>query len=136
MFKERSGERARRQETSNFGPSPWVLGFAAALSSAGLVLSPAWGQVAGNAAAAPATAASDNGKIAEITVTAQRRSESLQATPVAVTVISGDELAAMHTDNISTIAAVPPSITFHSANNAQASSTIRIRGIGTVGNNR
>jgi iron complex outermembrane recepter protein len=136
MFKERSGGRARRQETSNFGPSPWVLGVVAALSSARLVAPPAWGQVGGNAATAPAMVASDNGRIAEIIVTAQRRSESLQATPVAVTVISGDELAAKHIDNISTIAAVTPSITFHSANNAQASSTIRIRGIGTIGNNR
>lgn len=136
MFKERSGGRARRQETLNFGPSLWVLGVVAALSSARLVLSPAWGQVVGNAAAAPATAASDDGRIAEITVTAQRRPESLQATPVAVTLISGDELAAKHIDNISTIAAVTPSVTFHSANNAQASSTIRIRGIGTIGNNR
>jgi outer membrane receptor protein involved in Fe transport len=136
MFKERSGARPRRPDTSNFGTSPWVLGVVAALSSAGLVSPPAWGQVAGNAAATPATAASDDGRIAEITVTAQRRSESLQATPVAVTVISGDELAAKHIDNISTISAVSPSVSFHTANNAQASSTLRIRGLGTIGNNR
>lgn len=74
--------------------------------------------------------------MAEIIVTAQRRSERLQDTPVAVTAISGDDLAAKHVDNISGISAVTPSVNFQSANNAQAGSTIQIRGIGTIGNNR
>ena len=136
MFKERSGGRARRRGTSYFGPSLWVLGVAAALSSAGLISPPASGQTVENTAAVPSPAASDSGKVAVIIVTAQRRSDSLQDTPVAVTAISGDELAAQHIDNISTISAVSPSVSFHTANNAQASSTIRIRGIGTIGNNR
>ncbi len=130
MFNERSGGRACRQDTSYFGPSLWVLGVAAGLSSAGLISTPTWGQTPEN------TAAADSGKVAVIIVTAQRRSDSLQDTPVAVTAISGDELAARHIDNISAISAVTPSVNFHSANNAQASSTIRIRGIGTIGNNR
>jgi iron complex outermembrane recepter protein len=57
---------------------------------------------------------SDTGKVAEIIVTAQRRSESLQDTPVAVTAITGDALAAQHIDNVSNISAVTPSVNFQS----------------------
>jgi len=52
------------------------------------------------------TTASDSGKLEEIVVTAQRRSESLQETPVAVSVISGDQLAAKHVTDISNLGAV------------------------------
>jgi len=83
-----------------------------------------------------AAPASDSGKVAEIIVTAQRRTESLQNTPVAVTAISGDALAAQHIDNVSNISAVTPSVNFQSTNNAQATANLEIRGIGTVGNNR
>jgi iron complex outermembrane receptor protein len=84
----------------------------------------------------PAAPAPDSGRVAEIIVTAQRRSESLQNTPVAVTAITGDALAAQHIDNLSNISAVTPSVNFQSTNNAQASANLEIRGIGTVGNNR
>jgi len=97
-----------------------------------LVAPAAWGQSTG----APAEPASDSGKVPEIIVTAQRRSESLQNTPVAVTAITGDALAARHIDDISNISAVSPSVNFQSTNNAQASANLEIRGIGTVGNNR
>jgi iron complex outermembrane receptor protein len=79
---------------------------------------------------------SDSGEVAKIIVTAQRRSESLQDTPVAVTAITGDALAARHIDNVSNISAVTPSVNFQSTNNAQATANLEIRGIGTVGSNR
>jgi iron complex outermembrane receptor protein len=97
-----------------------------------LVAPAAWGQSTDS----PAAPASDSGKVPEIIVTAQRRSESLQNTPVAVTAITGDALAAQHIDDISNISAVSPSVNFQSTNNAQASANLEIRGIGTVGNNR
>jgi iron complex outermembrane receptor protein len=90
----------------------------------------------GQSTDSPAAPASDSGKVAEIIVTAQRRSESLQNTPVAVTAITGDALAAQHIDNLSNISAVTPSVNFQSTNNAQASANLEIRGIGTVGSNR
>jgi iron complex outermembrane receptor protein len=93
----------------------------------------AWGQAVDTSAGSPAA---DDGKLTEIIVTAQRRSENLQSTPVAVTAITGDDLALKHIDNVTNIAAVTPSANFQSANNAQAQSTIEIRGIGTVGNSR
>jgi iron complex outermembrane receptor protein len=97
-----------------------------------LVAPAAWGQSTDS----PAAPASDSGKVPEIIVTAERRSESLQNTPVAVTAITGDALAAQHIDDISNISAVTPSVNFQSTNNAQASANLEIRGIGTVGNNR
>jgi iron complex outermembrane receptor protein len=74
--------------------------------------------------------------LSEIIVTAQRRSESLQETPVAVSVISGDELAAKHINDISSVGAVTPSVGFQAGTNAQAVSSIEIRGLGAAGSNR
>ncbi len=108
-----------------------ILGTATVFLSS-LVGSAAWGAVTSTLD----TIASDSGKLEEIVVTAQRRSESLQETPVAVSVISGDQLAAKHVTDISNLGAVTPSVAFETANNAQAVSNIQIRGIGTVGNNR
>jgi iron complex outermembrane receptor protein len=113
------------------GFSNRILGTATVFLSS-VVGSPVWGQVAN----IPDATASDSGKLQEIVVTAQRRSESLQDTPVAVSVISGDQLAAKHIIDISNLGAVTPSVAFETANNAQAVSNIQIRGIGTVGNNR
>jgi iron complex outermembrane recepter protein len=113
------------------GSSNRILGTATVFLSS-LVGSAVWGQVAN----IPDTTASDSSKLQEIVVTAQRRTESLQETPVAVSVISGDEMAAKHITDISNLAAVTPSVAFETANNAQAVSNIQIRGIGTVGNNR
>jgi outer membrane receptor protein involved in Fe transport len=93
----------------------------------------AWGQAGDVSTGSPAA---DAGKLTEVIVTAQRRTESLQSTPVAVTAVTGDDLASKHIDNVTNISAITPSVNFQSANNAQAQSTIEIRGIGTVGNSR
>jgi iron complex outermembrane receptor protein len=131
MLKLRFGKLPCRLPTSSVGASPSALGAAMVFLST-LVAPAAWGQSTDS----PAGPASDGGKVAEIIVTAQRRSENLQNTPVAVTSITGDALAAQHIDDISTISAVTPSVNFQSTNNAQASANLEIRGIGTVGNNR
>src|ERR1700676_1679618 len=130
-MKLRSGSRRCRLPTSSVGTSPSALGGAMVFLST-LVAPVAWGQ----STVSPAAPASDSGKVPEVIVTAQRRSESLQSTPVAVTAITGDALAAQHIDNISNISAVTPSVNFQSTNNAQASANLEIRGIGTVGSNR
>jgi iron complex outermembrane receptor protein len=130
-MKRRSGNRRCRPPSSNVGASPSALG--AAMVFLSILVAPAgWGQSTGS----PTASASDSGKVPEIIVTAQRRSESLQNTPVAVTAITGDALAARHIDDVSNISAVTPSVNFQSTNNAQASANLEIRGIGTVGNNR
>src|SRR6266478_876181 len=130
-MKLRSSTHRCRPPTSSVGTSRSALGAATVFLSA-LVAPAARGQST-DSFAAPA---SDSGKVAEIIVTAQRRTESLQNTPVAVTAISGDALAAQHIDNLSNISAVTPSVGFQSTNNAQATANLEIRGIGTVGSNR
>jgi len=130
-MKLRSSTHRCRPPTSSVGTSRSALG-AATVFLLALVAPAARGQST-DSFAAPA---SDSGKVAEIIVTAQRRTESLQNTPVAVTAISGDALAAQHIDNVSNISAVTPSVNFQSTNNAQATANLEIRGIGTVGNNR
>src|SRR6266436_1434477 len=130
-MKLRSSTHRCRPPTSSVGTSRSALGAATVFLSA-LVAPAARGQST-DSFAAPA---SDSGKVAEIIVTAQRRTESLQNTPVAVTAISGDTLAAQHIDNVSNISAVTPSVGFQSTNNAQATANLEIRGIGTVGSNR
>ena len=130
-MKLRSSTHRCRPPTSSVGTSRSALG-AATVFLLALVAPAARGQST-DSFAAPA---SDSGKVAEIIVTAQRRTESLQNTPVAVTAISGDALAAQHIDNVSNISAVTPSVNFQSTNNAQATANLEIRGIGTVGSNR
>src|ERR1700722_11043560 len=97
-----------------------------------LVTQSVWGK----SVDAPLEPASDSGKVPDIIVTAERRAQSLQDTPVAVTAITGDALAAQHIENISNIPGVTPSVNFQSTDNPQASANLEIRGIGTVGNNR
>lgn len=72
----------------------------------------------------------------EIVVTAQRREESAQDVPVAVTAMTGDQLSQSRVFNIENIQAVSPSVTFRQTNNAASTANIQIRGIGTTGNSR
>lgn len=85
---------------------------------------PARAQEAGPGAAGPDLAA------AEIIVTANKRAQSLQDTPVAVTAISDEQLRALNVVTVTDIGAVAPSINFAEAPSPTSSSFI-IRGIGT-----
>ncbi|POP52768.1 TonB-dependent receptor [Zhongshania marina] len=88
-------------------------------------------------AALPATAQSSAGRqLEEVVVTAQRRSESMQDVPVAVTAATSEDMAMAQVDSIGNIQAISPSIKFDVTNSAANSANIFIRGIGTVGNNR
>ena len=70
------------------------------------------------AAAAPASAdttpnpAADEGQIAEITVTARRREESLQNTPVTVTAFTAEELQARGINDVSRLIQATPGVNF------------------------
>ncbi len=65
----------------------------------------------------------------EIVVTAQRRAESLQDVPIAITAISGDELEALGVDDIKGITERTPGFTMGTFNAGQAQ--LYIRGIGS-----
>ena len=85
------------------------------------------------AAAAPsgeAASVADNG-IADIVVTAQRQSESLQTVPIAVSAFSAEALKAQQINTTSDLQLTLPNITF-TKSNFTSSSSFNIRGIGDL----
>jgi iron complex outermembrane receptor protein len=71
------------------------------------------------------------GQLEEITVTARRRSEPLQEVPVAVTVMTGAQLAAQNLYNIQDMSTEIPSVEFRTgASNKDRD--VFVRGIGTI----
>lgn len=66
----------------------------------------------------------------EVTVTAQRRSQSLQEVPIAVTALSGDELSLRGMSDISELGQSVPSLTLEPSRATNSTLTAFIRGIG------
>ena len=64
----------------------------------------------------------------EIVVTAQKRAENLQDTPIAITALTGESLAELNRDDIASIAAQTPSLAYSEAG---GESQIYIRGVGS-----
>lgn len=100
------------------------------------------GRLAGGAAGlaailglAPATALGQtepgSGSLEEIVVTAQKRSESLQVVPIAVTAITGDVLERAQAFEVADLATRAPSLQFQQS--TTVNQELSIRGIGTVG---
>ena len=92
---------------------------------------------AASAQAAPAAAdeatASTAGGIEEITVTARRRTESLQDTPIAISAVTGEGIAERGIDNVTQIGDFTPNVKFNSSvpvSASNATAAIFIRGIG------
>lgn len=74
--------------------------------------------------------------LAEIIVTAQRRTENLQDVPIAITAANSETLAQARVENVANIQAISPSISFRVTNIATSSANLIIRGLGTTGNSR
>ncbi len=82
-------------------------------------------------AAAGAASAADGAQVQSVTVTATRRAESLQSVPVAVSVISGEQLEESNRNTLGALAAEVPSVNFRTgASNKDTS--IFVRGVGTI----
>src|SRR6185437_9957955 len=97
------------------------------VSGALVAAGPAFGQ---NATDQPATAQAGDAITAplqEIVVTAERRAENIQTTPISVVAVSGSDLQAASVVNINNITTVAPDVTIQSGN---GSSAINIRGVG------
>ncbi|BFM17546.1 TonB-dependent receptor [Maricurvus nonylphenolicus] len=71
----------------------------------------------------------------EIVVTAQKREQSLQDVPLAVTAYDAQALKAQGIDDVIDLGTSNPSLNFSTGQNKVSNSPIRIRGIGTVGTN-
>ncbi len=84
-------------------------------------------------AAAPAQAqdsSSGSGGLQEIVVTAQKRSESLQDTPLAVSAVTADTIESRGITDISNLTAIAPSLNVATAPASSSNTNIFIRGIG------
>ena len=73
--------------------------------------------------------------VEEIVVTATRREQSIQDVPIAVSAFSGEDLEARGVQDLYGLQEVSPSISVYSSNSTSNGGTIRIRGVGTTGNN-
>ena len=80
-------------------------------------------------------AAAGGGMLEEITVTARRREESLQDTPISITAFTGDGLQMRQIDRLSGIGPFTPNMQFDTGatfSGANSSASVFIRGIGQV----
>lgn len=82
------------------------------------LIQPAWAQTA----------------LEEIVVTAQRRAESLQDSPIAITTVTANDIRSRNMEDISQVANVTPNLTFDTvaSTTGASSSVIFIRGIGQL----
>ncbi|HMT44493.1 MAG TPA: TonB-dependent receptor, partial [Chakrabartia sp.] len=102
-------------------------GFSAVLcaSTALALATPAWAQE---------TADENSGGIEDIVVTAQKRAESAQEVPIAISVFSGDALAERAITNVSQLTSVAPNVNFDNGVAFTGSTAVlaaSIRGIGS-----
>jgi iron complex outermembrane receptor protein len=96
--------------------------FGAGLLLAGSVVSPVRADVA-------AEATDDSGALAEITVTARRRNETIQDTPVAVTALNTAMLESKGTVNIGDLQGAMPNVLITNEPSGAAAANISIRGL-------
>jgi iron complex outermembrane recepter protein len=81
----------------------------------------------GNAADTANTAQDDSTKLEQIVVTAERRSTDLQLSPIAATVLTGDDLTKLNINSVDSLMFNTPSLTVQSSGE---NALINIRGIG------
>ncbi len=73
----------------------------------------------------------DDGKVETITITATKRIQPLQATPIAISVISGTALEESNLNNLEAISAQVPTVNFRT-NASNKDAALFIRGVGTI----
>lgn len=73
--------------------------------------------------------------VEEIVITATKREANLQDVPIAVSAFTGDDLLSKGVTTVDEIEEVSPTIQINTSNGASGNSTVRIRGVGTTGNN-
>jgi iron complex outermembrane receptor protein len=92
--------------------------------------------VAGNAraqetSAAPGAGEAPKAELQEVTVTAQRRAESLKDVPISVQAVSGEQLAMQAVNSTTDLAAISPTLNFSTGNSANASA-FSLRGVSSL----
>ena len=87
--------------------------------------------LAGALLASTASQAQSQVALEEIVVTAQKREQSLNEVPVAVTVLSQRQIESSFTENLEGLQALIPSVSFRTGNTTR-NSAVTVRGIGTI----
>src|SRR5215472_13111091 len=82
-------------------------------------------------AAADQAATADTGGLAEVVVTAQRRSENIQDVPITIQAITGAQLAQLNVTNFDDLIKYTPNVTF--SGNGPGTGNIFVRGLGGIG---
>lgn len=70
-----------------------------------------------------------------VVVTATRREQALQDTPIAITAVGEEDLQQQNIVSTADLQRVAPTLMIQNSNSETLGSTIRIRGVGTTGNN-
>ncbi|MEM0986386.1 MAG: TonB-dependent receptor [Pseudomonadota bacterium] len=77
----------------------------------------------------------DSRRLSTVTVTATQRAESIQDVPIAVTALNPEILDRAGVTDVTNLDAVAPSFNMNSSDTTTGGTTLRIRGVGTTGNN-
>ena len=85
------------------------------------------------ASAQTATSTDDSGGLAEIVVTAQKRSSTVQETPISITAVTGADLQDRGIADVATLAAATPGVSLKS--NGPGQTEIEMRGMTSSGGN-
>ena len=72
------------------------------------------------------------GGLAEVLVTAQKRTEDIKDVPISITVISGDQLQAAHIIDFDDISRAVPGVNFNSLAGTEGTTNIAIRGVSST----
>ena len=95
-----------------------------------LLAGAAWSAISTGAFAQTSPAQEEAAQVEDIVVTARRREESLQDVPVAVTAVSGEQLEAKGSADITELARSTPSLTLNAARGSNSTLISFIRGVG------
>ena len=96
-----------------------------------LPLAAATALTASSAFAQQAPLKADDGKVETVVITATKRIQPLQATPIAVSVISGNALEESNLNNLEAVIAQVPTVNFRT-NASNKDAALFIRGVGTI----
>ncbi|MEM7767199.1 MAG: TonB-dependent receptor plug domain-containing protein, partial [Pseudomonadota bacterium] len=77
----------------------------------------------------------DSRRLTAVTVTATQRAESIQDVPIAVTALNPEILDRAGVTDVTNLDSVAPSFNMNSSDTTTGGTTLRIRGVGTTGNN-
>lgn len=84
---------------------------------------------------APLSVVAQETAIEEVVVTATKRESSVQDVPIAISAFTGEDLSARGITDVYSLQQVSPSLFVNTSNSSTNGGTMRIRGVGTTGNN-